>query len=404
MSIMSLAWKNLDRNRTRTIITISAIFFAVVLSVLTSSLRAGIFNQLVDNLTQSYSGKIQLHAPGYWDEPSLDKTFHRDSSIEFSLLGRAGVEFLLPRLETFVLVASDRSTKGAQLIGVDPAGEDRMSGLQKEIIAGKFPNSDTRGLLVAAGMLKRLNAKLGDTLVILGQGYHGTMAAAKFPIVGVVRLGAPDLNDHLLFIPLLWMQDLLQAPDRLTSYVIDTKDQNNLDLLKQSIQAAVGSGWEVMTWQEMMPDIDQHIRTDTRNMRIVQWVLHLLVSFGIFGTFLMLLKERSHEFGMLLALGLQKTQLAAILVWESFFVFGLGVLLGLVFSLPLLILLHQYPIRLQGSIAAAYERFGFEAVFPAALDSEIFWEQGVTVFIIGVFLSIYLVIRVFRLNAIKAMR
>ena len=404
MWMWNMAWKNLDRNRSRTIITISAIFFAVVLSVATSSLRAGIFDQLVDNITRSYTGKIQIHSRGYWDEPSLDKTFLRDSMLEKRLKTDHKMRSVLPRLESFVLVATERSTKGAQLIGFDPAAEDRMSRIRSQLVAGQFPDSGSKGLLLAEGLLHRLGAEVGDTMVLLSQGYRGIMAAGKYPVLGVLHFGSPEWNNHLLFIPLIWMQDFLLAEGRLTAYVLDPSENKSLRLLTDSIRTGLGRDLEVMAWTEMMPDIEQHIRTDTQNMRIVQWVLYLLVGFGIFGTLLMLFSERTHEFGMLLALGLQKTQLAMVLIWESMFVFGLGVSVGLLASAPLIGLLHRYPIRLSGSIAAAYERFGFEATFPAAIDPTIFWEQGVTVLIMGLLLSLYLLYRVFRLNPVKAMR
>jgi ABC-type lipoprotein release transport system permease subunit len=204
--------------------------------------------------------------------------------------------------------------------------------------------------------------------------------------------------------PLSLVQEFLQAPGQLTAYALDPAQAIRLSAQATSIKKRLGENFEVMTWSEMLPDIQQHIETDTRNMRIVQWVLYLLVGFGIFGTLLMLMSERLHEFGMLMALGLQKIQLAAVLIWESMFVFGLGVAFGLVASIPMILLLHHHPIRIGGSVAAAYERFGFEAVFPAAMDIRHFWEQGVTVLCMGLILSLYLVIRVYRLDPVKAMR
>lgn len=399
-----MAWKNLNRNRSRTIITVSAIFFAVVLSVATSSLRAGIFDQLVDNITRSYTGKIQIHAAGYWEEPSLDRTFIRNRALESLLQTTMKMRSVLPRLEAFVLVASERSTKGAQLIGMDPVAEDRMSRIRAQLVAGSFPDSLSKGLLVAEGLLSRLGGRVGDTLVLLGQGFQGAMAAGKYPVLGVLHFGSPEWNDRLLILPLRWMQDFLQAEGRLTSYVLDPLNVRSLSTQVDTLRGKLTYDFEVMAWTEMMPDIEQHIRTDTQNMRIVQWVLYLLVGFGIFGTLLMLFSERTHEFGMLLALGLQKTQLASVLICESMFVFGLGISIGLLASAPLIGLLHRYPIRLSGSIAAAYERFGFEATFPAAIDPTIFWEQGITVLVMGLVLSLYLLYRVFRLNPVKAMR
>lgn len=402
--MLVLAWKNLARNWGRTVITISAIFFAVILSVATSSLRAGIFENLVDNITRAYTGKIQIHATGYWGSPSLDKTFLRDPKLERMFMQRVGLRAVLPRLEAFALVASGESTKGGQLIGIDPNAENNMSGIRSRLTAGHFIDRETNGLLVSEGMLRRINARVDDTIVLLGQGFQGTIAAGKYPVVGSIKLGSPDLNDHLIYMPLPLMQELMQAPDRLTAYVLDPFRETQLEKQAAIIEREVRSGFEVMTWSEMLPDIKQHIETDTRNMRIVQWVLYLLVGMGILGTFLMLMSERLREFGMLLALGMQKIQLIGVLICESMFVFALGVGSGLLVSVPIIRLLHEHPIRIGGSIATAYERFGFEAVFPTAWNARYFWEQGATVLCMGLILSVYFLVQIFRLDPVRAMR
>jgi len=154
----------------------------------------------------------------------------------------------------------------------------------------------------------------------------------------------------------------------------------------------------------MMPEIQQHIATDSNNMQAVQLLLYLLISFGIFSTLLMLMVERKFEMGMLVAVGMKKVKLAILLLIESIFTVISGCLLGILVSIPLVFYLNKHPIRLGGETAKIYERFGFEAIFPTSTSIEIFISQGIIVLVIGLILSLYPVYKTLRLNPVTAMK
>jgi putative ABC transport system permease protein len=159
-----------------------------------------------------------------------------------------------------------------------------------------------------------------------------------------------------------------------------------------------------MTWEEMMPDIRQHIRTDTNNMKVIQGILYLLICFGIFGTLLMMMVERKFEMGMLVAIGMKKIKLMSLLMAESVFTVLCGCIMGIGSSIPLILYLNRHPLKIGGETAEIYKRFGFEAVFPTSTDAAHFIGQGFIVLIIGLVLSIYPLYKVMRLNVVEAMR
>jgi len=402
--LLQLAWKNLWRNSNRTAITMAAIFFAVLLSVITSSLKTGIFDNLEKNLVSFYAGYIQVHKNGYWEEQILDNSFEVAINNEGKILSTPNVESATPRLESFALASTGNITKGCMVIGIDPEKERKITALQNRITQGRFLTASGEGVIVAEGLLKRLKLKLNDTLVLIGQGYHGTTAAGKYIIIGVVRFGTPALNDKTLFMSLFQAQDLYSAENKITSYVIAIKNTANLNSTSVALKNNLNSNFEVMTWGEMMPEIKQHIQTDSNNMQIVQIILYLLVSFGIFGTLLMMIAERRFEMGMLVAIGMKKKALAFLIFMESILTVLAGCFLGILASIPIVYYLHAYPIRIAGKAAEAYERFGFEPIFPTSLHPNNFISQGIIVCIIGFCLSLYPVYRVLRLNPVEAMR
>ncbi|HJV21034.1 MAG TPA: FtsX-like permease family protein [Sediminibacterium sp.] len=404
MFILKLAWKNLWRNRIRSAITMAAIFFAVLLSVLTSSLKNGIFDNLINNLVSLYSGYIQIHKKGYWDDQLLDNALQTSASTEKKALSNTNVANISARLESFALASTGEITKGCRVIGINPPEENKITLLSSKLVQGKYLGKNDNGILVAEGFLKRVKLHINDTLILLGQGYHGSTAAGKYPIKGVIHFGLADLNDNLIYMPLLLAQDMYGAQNMATGYALSLRRVNELELTAKSIRSALGDEFEVMTWKDMMPDIKQHISTDTQSMLVVQAILYLLISFGIFGTLLMMMAERKYELGMLVAIGMKKSRLAWLLLLESVMTVLLGCIAGIASSIPVVYYFNRYPIRITGDMAKAYEQFGFEAIFPTSLSPSNFISQGFIVLLIGLTLSLYPVYTVWKLNPVEAMK
>jgi len=402
--IFNIAWKNIWRNPSRSLISMASVFFAVILSTLASSLKEGIFNNLVKNVVSFYSGYIQIHGKGYWDEQNLDNSFLYDTILKNKIEQQRDIIASSPRLETFVLAASEKTTKGCLLIGIDPDKENQTTKIQSKLMQGDYIHSNDAAVLCAAGLAKRLSIRIGDTLYIIGQGYHGSTAAGKYLVKGIVRFGSPQLNDQALFLPLRPAMELLSTEGRVTSYVIQIKEPEQLVNMKHELEKKLSGNYEVMHWGEMMPDIRQHIETDSNNMKYVQGVLYLLICFGIFGTLIMMMMERKYEMGMLIAIGMKKSLLIRLVMIESLITVMAGCILGLLTSIPLIYYLHIHPLTMGGATAKAYEEFGFEAIFPTSVNPSIFIEQGLAVFFIGIILSLYPVIRIIRLKPVDALK
>ncbi|MBU7578841.1 MAG: ABC transporter permease [Flavihumibacter sp.] len=404
MWIIKLAWKNLWRNRSRTLISVAAVFFAVLLSTIAESLKQGVFENLVKNVVSFYTGYIQVHKMGYQQEQILDNSFEDESRIKDAIKSSNNIRVLAPRLEGFALASSEALTKGCLIIGVDPALENDITGLKARLVTGIYLNNRDTGVMVSEGLAKRLKISLQDTVVLIGQGYHGATAAGKYPVKGLLRFGSPQLNDKLLYMPLPVAQEFFSAQQFITSYVLSLHSDKDLNRTAKQVNKQIGDQYEVMTWEELMPDIKQHIQTDSNNMKVVQGVLYLLIFFGIFSTLLMMMLERKFEMGMLVAIGMKKLKLVQLFLTESVLTVLIGCIAGLIASIPLVYYLKKYPIKIGGETAKAYERFGFEAIFPTSTSSSIFLSQALVVLIIGLVLSLYPVYKVIRLNPVTAMK
>ena len=404
MWLVSLAWKNLWRNKTRTAITMAAVYFAVILSVFTSSLKEGIFDNLIKNVVSFYTGYIQVHKKGYWDEQVLENGMTYDEQVQNKMLLIDNVAGSAPRLESFALIATDSTTKGCLVMGIDPDSENKVTALKNKVIKGSYILGDDKTVMLAEGLARRIKADINDTIYLIGQGYHGATAVGSFVVKSLVKLGSPQLNDQVLYLSISAASELYGAEEFATSVVISLHDPGKLNASVQQLRQKLGNEYEVMSWEEIMPDVKQHIETDSNNMRYVQGILYMLVSFGIFGTLLMMMVERKYEFGMLVAIGMKKSSLCLLMIIESVLSVSGGCILGLLTSVPIVYYFNQNPMRISGEIASIYERFGFEAIFPTSTSSDNFIFQGITVLIIGLVLSLYPVYSILRINPATSMK
>ncbi len=404
MWLIRLAWKNLWRNRHRTLIAMASIFFAVLLAVVTSSLQQGVFDNMIKNVVSFYSGYLQVQHPGYWDERILDNTFSESADRLLAIRKDPEIAAVAPRLESFALASSLELTKGCMVVGIAPREEDLITGLSGKVVEGRYLAEGDSGVLVGQGLARRLNVQVSDTIVLLGQGYQGATAAGKYVIQGILKFGSPDLNNQFLFLTLPQAQSLYGAEARLTSYVLSLHDPARLADVEASVSGTLGSELTVMTWEEMMPEMVQHIKTDNGSMYIIQGILYLLVALGILGTLLMMMIERKYEMGMLVAIGMKKVKLMQLMIVESVVTVLTGCALGLMTSLPLVYWLKEHPIRFTGQMGDVYEEFGFEPIFPASLDPGIFLGQGLIVLGMGLLLSLYPIVRIARLDPVNAMK
>lgn len=402
--ILKLIWRNLWRNSRRTLITIASIAFAVLFAVLMKSLQDGIFNNLIKNVVSYYSGYVQVHKKGYWDEQILDNSFELDEKLISQIIKNRSIKEIIPRLETFVLASNENTTKGCLLVGTDPEKENNLTQLKNKLIKGTYFKKNEEVVIVAEGIAKRLNLNVNDTIILFGQGLHDVMAAGKYKIKGIVHLASPAMNDAFVYLPLSATQYFLSADDRLTSIALGIDNPKNKDAITKKLKTEIEKKYEVMPWEELIPEISNHIKADAISFYIFSGILYLIIGFGLFGTILMMTVERKYEFGMLIAIGMKKSKLELVLLGETLLITVFGVFLGVLLSMPLVIYLKESPIRFGGETARVYEQFGFEPLFPTDFNPNIFLNQSLIVLAMALIIGLYPLWHVKGLNPVKAMK
>jgi len=404
-TILKIAWRNVWRNKRRTLITIGSIMFALFFAIIMRGFGKGSYEKMKENAVKSYSGYIQIQKKGYWDDKNINNVFSIESEVVNELEADERLNVLIPRLESFALSSSGESTKGVAVIGVMPEQEDKMTKIKSYLTDGEFFNKDDQSVLIASGLAKFLKVSVNDTLVLISSGYHGASAAGLYPIKGILKLPTPEMDRGTVYMPLPAAQSFFSTGDQLTALVFDLNDIKDVEDVKSlAISLIDMNRYEVMDWMAMNKELLQMIETDNAGGVIMISILYLVIAFGIFGTVLMMTNERMREFSVMISVGMQKRKLATVIIVELMFLTTLAVIAGIAISLPVMFYFYYNPIEFTGDAVEAMKDFNFEPVMPMSLDIQIFVFQGIAISILMLIAMSYPTIKIMTLKVADGLR
>ncbi len=372
MKNIIMAWRNLWRKPWRTVITSGSVFFGVLFSAIMTSMQFGSYESMIDNVVKFYSGYAQIFTEEYHENKTINNTFELTDSIRRIVENEKEITHFTPRLEYFTLTSSDEITKGAVIIGVDPESENKVTNLKKWVSEGSYLEDNDKGVLVAVDLAKYLKIGIGDTLILYGQGFHGVMAAGLFPVKGILKFPSPELNKQFVYMELKTCQEFFSAPNRLSSLVIMVEDHYHLPKVMRHLKKEIKSPYMVMSWSELQPELVSMIEADRAGGVVMKGILYMIITFGIFGTILMMISERRRELGVMIAIGMQRIRLGSVLFVETLMMGILGAVAGIAGSIPLAYYFFKNPIPLTGDAAKTMIEMGIEPYMYFSMQPDVF--------------------------------
>ena len=402
--LVKIAWRNIWRNKRRSIITISAIVIAVFLAIIMRSMQLGMYDNMIQNIVGSYSGHIQIHSNGYWEEQTIDNAFTYNDSLIEKIEANKDVDHTTKRIQSGCLSSFKDLSKFVFVNGIEPEKEQLMTDWNKRLVEGKLLTLNSNSVNIGKGIAKYYDLKVGDTLIFVGQGYHGMQAVGAFPVCGIIDMKNPNLNNVSVFMSLTTAQDFLSANDLMTHLILNKKEYSDEQDIVSSLGKNLKEEYEMMTWQEMMPEIEQVIKADSAGGLVMIFILYMIITFGIFGTVLMMTQERKYEFGVVVSIGMKKIKLMISMVYETIFLTSIGVITGVFLSRPLVLYFYNNPLEFPSEQAEVMENQGFENIIPFMSSYDIPITHGFIIFFISLFICIYPIITIYKLNPVKAMK
>lgn len=402
--LLRLAWRNIWRQKRRTILTASAIALTLFLSLVMRAFQEGQYTHNILNNAKMGTGVVQMQNPEYKENNSIDELLPASQAFTSYTRQIGAIDYLLPRLDSFILAASDQRSKGVLLSGVNPSLEDAYSNLSRRISEGEYWSEDATGVLVGEGVAQYLGLTVGDDIVFYGQGYRGLMAAGIFEIRGIVHYPIKEMNNLRVYLSLAEAQTLFGTGNQVTSWVIGLSDLSKLSSVIQKLNDAYPEGVSIRDWRDLSPELEQSIVLDRVGGLVMMYLLYIVVGFALFATLLMMTLERLREFSVMLATGMARVQLLRLIAIESSMIGLLGIAVGILTASPLLFYFFHHPIRLSGEMAQAMLDMGYEPVMPVSLDTTLLFEQIVIVAVITMICLVYPIWRVMRLDAVSGLK
>ena len=400
--ILKIAFRNIFRQKRRTILTALAMIVGFTLLSVTIGLSDGAYGNIITMFTRNRTGHIQVHRAGYLDKPSLYETIDGYAAIGETIQGTAGVDAWTPRVYAAGLGSVGEKSTAVQIIGVDVVRETQATRFDQKVVEGSvLPESASHEAVIGKGLAKILSAKIDSEIVIFSQGADGSLANDVYKIVGIAESG-DDVTDRVAcYLHIEDAQELFVLEGRIHEIVVIISNINQVSKVTDAIKARLNnSTLDVAPWQVVAKSFYRAMKTDQQGDAISRWVIMLIVAIGVLNTVLMSVLERTREYGVLKAVGTKPTQIFWLVICEVVIIaigsIAVGALLGVLSNYLLSIYGITYPE------AITYGGMKFTTLY-AEVNVRCLIIPAITVMLSATIVSLFPAIKAARIMPAKAM-
>mgnify|MGYP006083329903 CR=1 FL=1 len=338
MLLIKLAFRNIFRQRRRSLLTALSLTGGYVLSVFSISMQDGSYANAIAFFTEDHSGHVQIHKDDYLDRAKIHKTIDNPNAIATILDKHPSIASYTTRVFAPALSYSDDGNTPVQLIGVDVLREKQTSRLYQKITDGNYfadsPNDDGYfSAMIGAGVANALEVGLGDELILISQGADGSIANDIFIVSAIVgENNSPDKNT--VFLPLSGAQSFLTMYGKVHQFSILLTDISDAREVATELQSSIPS-LSVAPWQVVESSFYKTMQADREGNLVMLVIIGIIVFIGVLNTVLMSVLERSREFGVLKAMGSRPSKIVSMITLEVTMLSAMSIVLGLALAIPL---------------------------------------------------------------------
>ena len=404
--VLRLAWRNIWRQRRRTWLTTGAMVFSNILLVFMISLQFGFYGLMIDNTLKIFSGHMQIQAHGYKDDQKIRQVVPDVVPLASGLRNDFGMSTIAARGWAFGLASSEERSYGVGIFGVEPRFEPQVSSIPGLIREGRYlEDNNATDIVIGSVLARNLRVAIGDELTLLGSGRDGSFAAAVVNVVGIFESGVPDIDRNIAQLPLGLFQDVFYMEGAGHQVVINAANLDEAGLLQQQVVEALPAGEDLVVhdWDALQPGLKQAIQADMSSAFFMYGILVILVAFSVLNTQLMSVLERTHEFGIVMALGLKPGRLGRLVMLETAMMGMMGLILGAIAGA-----LVTSWFMVNGLSIPGMEEMSAKFNLPPRMYPQVnFWSTligPVVVFAFTLLAAVYPALRLHRLHPVEAMR
>lgn len=401
---LSLAWRNIWRNKRRTLVILAAIVTGVWCMVFLGALMRGMMVEMVNNGISTLTGHIQIHHKGYHSDPVIENSM-TDPGRVLDVLHKSLPPGSLwsSRVRVNAVANNARHNAGVTLVGMDPQAEAKVSFIGKAVTQGEYLKpGDDYGILMGHALLEKFETRLGHKLILMSQDTTKQIASRAFRIKGVFRAEQRATEKQFVFVTKKAAQDMLKMGDGISEIAVLLPDDSLTKKMAALLRAQLPDTYEVLTWRQLLPIINGYL--DMMDSFVLIWnvVVFVAMAFGIVNTTLMAVFERIREFGLLKSLGLKPWNIIKGVIIESFFLLLIGAVIGNALGLLSVWALSFHGIDLS-ALSQGTEFFGMGRVLIPELHIRDLIIANLVVFVLGLLVCLYPAIKAARFTPVEAL-
>ncbi len=402
--IFKIAFRNIFRQKRRTVLTALSMLSGFVLSAFFIGFSDGSYSNIINMFTKNKTGHIQIHQKDYLDNPSIYKSINNHKDI-FEQLGKlSDIESYAPRIYTSGLVSVRDKSSGARVIGIDPILENKTTNINRSIMKGGKPLSkiSSKQVLIGKGLSKLLKTKVGEEVVIVSQGAEGEIAYDIFNIIGLVDSGS-EMDDKMSFyIHIKEADKLFSLKGKIHEIAINSRSIKTVDKIKNKIIKSINNPeLEVTTWKEFAKAFYDAMKADQEGMWIMLLIIVLIVAVGVLNTVLMSVLERTREYGVLKAVGTKPAQIFKLVLIEVNIIAIFSIILGIGIGFVINTVFSKYGYTLPNPVS--YGGMMFETM-KGEVNLRSFVIPAITILFTASFVGFFPALRAAKIDPAKAMR
>lgn len=402
MKIFAMAWRNVWRNRRRSLVTMFAMTLALCVELLYAGLIPGYLMGMENDVVETEVGDVQIHAEGYLDSPDLYTRIGNPDEL-LRRLDAAGYP-ASSRLSGGGLAAAGKLSSGVSFIGIDVERDARVSNISTRVDRGQWVDtSDASGVVVGHLVADNLGVEPGDEFVVMTQGADGSMANELYRVRGVLAPVAEGTDRSAVFMNIDALRELLVVPSGSHRIVVRRPPSVSLEAATAEIRA-LAEEHDVQNWRELMPVIAQMLDSAKGMVYVIFFVLYIAVAILILNAMLMAVFERIREFGMMKALGVSPTRVVAIIMTESSVQIVISVVVGVLLASPGMWYLSEVGIDVGALGGTSTMGLAMRQVWYGIYGVDTVMGPIIMLVVMALVASLYPAVKAARLEPVEAMR
>lgn len=400
---LKLAWRNIWRNKKRSVIILISIVIGIIAIIFFEALSVGLVNQMLDNQISIHTAHIQVHKHGFNDEKLVQNYLPNVEEVVVNLKKINKVKFISRRVISYGLITTAEKSSGILIVGVVPEEERNITKISEYVIEGNYFLKNKNEILISKRLAKSLGISLNEKIVLLASRVDGKVGSELFRVIGIFQTPNSAFDKSTIYINLRDAQEMLGLGNNISEITIISTNVNEIMMLKENIAHKLGPNYEVLSYRELIPSLVVQQEMTGSWMLIIYVIIGLAMIFGIINTFLMSVFERINEFGVLKAIGMHNRKLFLMIIYEAIFLGILGSFVGSVLGLTLVIYLSKVGLNF-AVFAEGLSAWGISAIIYPEVELTGVVKAVVVIIVISVLASMYPALKALRLQPVQAIR